>query len=193
MPPAGDLRQVVGRGLDVDDGEAGGGKQPLVLSGRHEEEVANRGPDRKFLAVEDAGDRDWVGEEQPPSRSQHSRPLAEQAGPVGKVIDRVDADERIEGAVLERERLPRVCLREARTRLQARLVRAPRRLRDRLIGELGADYVAARPLRDVQSGTARPAADVQHARAGSKVEPGEEAVELIDREPAVLADVLTEG
>src|SRR5262249_13714845 len=112
---------------------------------------------------------------------------------VGKVVDRVDADERIEGAVLERERLARVCLQEARTRLQARLVREPRRLRDRLSGELDADNLAARPPGDVQHGATRPAADAQKASAGSKVEPGEKPVELIDREPAVLADVLTEG
>src|SRR5262249_62142205 len=45
----------------------------------------------------------------------------------------------------------------------------------------------------VRPGTTRPAADAQKASAGPKVEPGEKPVELIDREPAVLADVLTEG
>jgi hypothetical protein len=108
------------------------------------------------------------------------------------MIDRVDADKRIEGAVLERERLARVCLHETRTRLKARIVREPGRLRDRLLGELDAHHLATGPPCEVKGRTTRTAANIQKALAGSKVEPGEKAVELIKREPAVLADVLTE-
>jgi hypothetical protein len=61
-PSAGDLRQIAGRILDVDHGQAGVGEQPLVLTGRYEEEVADRGSERDLLAVESARDDDRVRE-----------------------------------------------------------------------------------------------------------------------------------
>src|SRR5262249_55111657 len=108
-PAAGDLRQVGGRVLDIDHTEAGGRAQPLVLARRHEEEVADRGPDRELLAVEDAGDDDRIGEEEPPNWAEQAGPVAEDAPTIAKMVDRVEAENCIEGAILERERLARVC------------------------------------------------------------------------------------
>src|SRR5262249_19333995 len=75
------------------NGQTGRGEQPLVLSSRHEEEVANRRPDRKFVAVEEAGDHNRVGKEQPTTRPQHAGPIAKHTRPVGKASDRVEADD----------------------------------------------------------------------------------------------------
>lgn len=60
------------------------------------------------------------------------------------MIDRVDANDRIESALIKRERLACVRLAKGRSVLQSSLARAPVCVRDRLVVQLDPDNLASR-------------------------------------------------
>lgn len=66
-PSAGDLRQIACRVLNVDHDQPGVDEQPFGLTRRDKKEIADRGPERDLLAVENASDYDRVRKEKPPS------------------------------------------------------------------------------------------------------------------------------
>ena len=65
-------------------------------------------------------------------------------------------------------------------------------LRNRLFVKLDTNDPAPRQPRDVQTRTARAATNVQHASRRLELEPRDEPIEFLDRQPAVLADILAE-
>ena len=117
VPPTRDLGQMLSRVFDCEDLEAGLGQQPLVLAPWHKQEEPDRGPDRDFIAVEVAVHGDRIGKEEPPARPQRASPVGENTRAVGQMVDRVDAEERVETVALERERSAGVGLHEAPLRL----------------------------------------------------------------------------
>ena len=119
-------------------------------------------------------------------------PLSKYARTVGEVVDRVDAEDRVEGTAFERKLGARVCLKEGRPPLQGSFVCESGPLRDRLVVELDADDLALCQARYAQARTARAAANVQQARRRLELEPRYEPLEFVQGEPAVLADILSE-
>ena len=77
------------------------------------------------------------------------------------MIDRVDAQNRIERAVHERKRLTRVCSDEAHLLLETGLTRKPPSRRHSLIEELDTDDLAACQLGKVKGRTARATSHIQ--------------------------------
>ena len=190
--PARHCGHRLGEILDGDHVEAGRLQQPLVLAGRGEVEVADRAADRELVARHEPRDRHRVGDEHATARSEQPRPVGEHAGPAGQVIERVQAEDRVEGAVGERQRLARVGLDEAHGRLEPGLARDPARVREPGLLAVDARQLAARLARELQPGTAGAARDVQQADARPEPQLRCKAGELGPRLPVVLAEVLAE-
>jgi hypothetical protein len=108
------------------------------------------------------------------------------------MVDRVDAENCIEGAAFERERSAGICLHEARPQIKACLSCQSVSVRHSLFVELDPDDLALCQPCEVQSRTTGAAGNVKQARRRSKLEPRTEPLELLDRQPAVLADIHTE-
>ena len=77
------------------------------------------------------------------------------------------------------------------SRLQSGLESHPVPVRDSLRVQLDADDLASRQPRQVQRGPTGTTRDVQETARLSQLKPTCEPLELLNRQPAVLADVLT--
>ena len=190
--PAGNLGQAVGGVVDCEDFEPCVCEQPFVLAGRNEEVVADRSSDRQLVAVKRPGDADRIGEDEPPFEPQQASPISEDATSIREMIDRVDAENRIERPVLERKRLARICPGEADPALETGLARKPPSIRDGIVEELDTNGLASGQPGEVKGGPAGPASHIQQSRRRSESQLPPEPFELVPRQPAVLADVVTE-
>src|SRR5262249_3238594 len=122
--------------------------------------VADRRPDRDFVATEWAGHDKWVGEDNPSSRPEQTLPVGKYRPAIGKMVDRIDAQDRVERGVLEGQLSTRIGLEERCARLEPRV--AGRRFCDRhcLLVELDPGDQTSRLPRDVQGGTTRTASNI---------------------------------
>jgi hypothetical protein len=189
VAPSCDIRHLHGRVLDGQDIQAGFGEETFVLTNRDEQSVADRGSDRDFVAPERAGHDQWVAEEQPTARPQQAKPVGNDPAPIGEMVDCVDAENRIERPAFERQRFAGVGPHEPRLRREARLEGLSVSRGHRLRIQLDADDLASRVPRQVERRAARPAGDVEKTPRRSEFQPDGEPLELVDREPTVLADV----
>src|SRR5262249_39055598 len=108
------------------------------------------------------------------------------------MIDRVDAENRIERAVVERQRLIRVGSNEAHLPLETGLAREPLPSCHCIIEQLNTNGLASRQLGKVKGRPARAPSHIQQSSGNSQSQLPTKPFELAPREPAVLADILTE-
>src|SRR4249919_429160 len=106
------------------------------------------------------------------------------------MVDRIDAQQRPERSAREWKRLARVRAHETHTRVQARLTRDPRRVRDTILVQVDAHDLAPDQPRQVQRRTTGATPDLQHTRRAVELQFAYEALQLIARQPAVLSDLL---
>jgi hypothetical protein len=145
------------------------------------------------VAGEQAGDDDRVGEQRPSAGREQPVPFPEHGRPVGQVVDRVDADDGVEAGVLERQRPAGVGLMEAGEPVEAL---PPGQLAgglDRVAVAVDADDLGASRAGQPARRPAGPAGHVQHPRPGGQPQPAQRGPPLVDRQPAVLAQVVPVG
>src|SRR5438876_11599746 len=99
------------------------------------------------------------------------------------MIDRIDADNRIEPTIVEWESLACVCLREASPPLKSRLARASVSIRDGLVVELDPDDLASGQPDKVQARAAGPASHVQEPRQRAQVQPAAKPLDAVNPDP----------
>src|SRR2546425_1217374 len=192
-PAAGDLGHVLGHILASQELQAGGVDQTLVLAGRSEQEIADRAAHGDLLIGERPGHDDRIGEQEPAAGFEHPGPFGQNVDPVRQVVDRVDADQRVERTRLEGKRLAGIDAIEPGALGQPVHPRLLPRDGDGLVLDIDAEDLAAGETRDAQRRPSRAAGDVDEARPRRGIQPAEERLELVGREPGVLTQVLAEG
>ena len=192
-PRCGHGRHVGRYVLDPDFLEAGCPEQCLVDARSREDELAHRPAACEHLVAPDhPGEGDRVGEEHAAPRTQHAVPLAEHLRTLVHVVDRVDAQQRVEAPVVERQGFARVASHEPRTVGEPLLSGCGVRRGDARIVHVDAGHAAAGLTSHEQRGSARSACDLEHVALRVELEPSTEGALLIGRQPRVLADLLAE-
>ena len=133
-----------------------------------------------------------VGEEQPATRREQPRPIGQDGGAAGQVVHRVEAEDGAEGGVVERQPSARIGLREVRPAREAGLGGDARGVRDARLFEVDARDAASGQLREMQRRPAGAARDVEQVNAAAERELVCEPLELGQREPVVLVEVVAE-
>ena len=103
MPAArnvGDRRRAV---LAAHQGQARRLDEPLVDARRDEQVKADRVPYLDLAFRDRAGEDEDIGEDHPTAASEDAGPFRQGARAVVQVRDRIDAERRVEGGVLERQ------------------------------------------------------------------------------------------
>src|SRR5687768_8322994 len=125
------------------------------------------------------------------TRAKYTAPFLEHAQPIWKVVHRVDAQNRIEGIVGKRQGCIRVNQFEVYAISFACVLRTLRSRSDSTLIRINAGDVAIRFLSEIESRATRPTRDFEHMIVWFEIEPANKAVILINRDPAVLADILS--
>ena len=168
--------------------EAGSRDRLLVHARWNEEVEAQSSADVEFGLGDGAGDHHGIGEEEPPARAQEPGPFLQRAGPVRQVVDGVDAQHGVEGAIGKQQ--AGTTIRDLKGGPFPQALGGCLRLSDAGGLDVEAGDAAASAPHEVQGRAAGAAADVEqvHIRA--------EAEELCDLgllgtvAPAGLAQVL---
>jgi hypothetical protein len=109
---------------------------------------------------------------------------------IWEVTHRIYGEDRVEARILEWKLPARVYLQETGATVETSLSRELSGGGDALSEDVDADYGQADPFSEAKCRAARSAADVEKARFGTEIEPFREALELVDRQPARLAEVV---
>ena len=114
----------------------------------------------------------------------------EDAETIWEVTHRIYGEGRVEARVLERKLPARIYLQETGATVETSLSRELPGGGDAFGEDVDADYGQADRFSEAKCRAARSAADVEEARFDTEVEPFREALELVDRQPARLAEVV---
>ena len=183
-------RFLFGRVLDREHGQSGPADQAFVLTCGHKESEANRGSNCYLIAADRAGQNEWIGEDNPSTRCQQTRPVGEHAGAVGQVVDRIDADNGIERRVAKREGLARVGLDEAGGHSPTQIRPGGASRGDRFPIQVDSGDCAACSKSEMQGRAARTTRHIQKPGRAMQFKPRRKAFKLVDCQPTVLTDVL---
>jgi hypothetical protein len=123
MPPASDQSGVVGDIFLSNESKARLLNEPLIDSGRHEQEETDGTPECQFIVGHRARNDHRIGEKRPTTGAKDAVPFPQHGEPIRKVIHRIDAEERIEGAFFERQFGVGICNAEPHLLSVARLSR----------------------------------------------------------------------
>lgn len=114
----------------------------------------------------------------------------EDAETIWKVTHRIHGEDRVEARIVEWKLPARVYLQKTGASVETSLLRELPGGGDAFGEDVDADHGQADRFSEAKCRAARSAADVEEARFGTEVEPFREALELVDRQPARLAEVV---
>ena len=73
----------------------------LIDAQRHEQEEPDGTAQRQFIVGHRAGNHDRISDDRPSTSTKHAMPFAQHGEPIGKMVHRIDADQRIERCIVE--------------------------------------------------------------------------------------------